>query len=514
MSFARQFFLKFKKIFFEPSFLNLLIVIFFLSGLFLILNYFHTREIVANQPVFGGIYREGLYEHIDSLNPIFPLNESERSILNIIYPPLIEFNNGSPISRFLKDYSFSADQLTFRLELKDKLFWSNGEELTTDDLLFSLDVYRKYNSAETLFLKTVDFKIVDSKQAEFHLKNVDNYFLYKLAAIRIFPRKTFANIDFENFSPDLLKVGNGPFVLEKINKLKDIQEIYLTRNNYYQPKPYLEKVIFYSYPSTKRAFDGLLLKEIDGLAGLTYLELPQNLFLDFKINRIVLPRIVGIFFNSQKIDKKIIDYLNQHLNRQELIKRVFKNQAEASETIFSPTIRKIFGFKDVSLLDKNSQSNEKQPDFKNLNLEVLSSYLYPDIGRYLKEKFGFSLNFIDKVELEAKLASKEYSALLMGVNYSWPPLLAYFWTQTGVNLNNLSDPTLETKIQQLASSPQPDFLQALVSVEESIISTKANVFLLNPYYLFIQNKKIKNFDQTLLFNPESRFVKIEYWYKK
>lgn len=514
MNLAQQFFLKLKKIFFEFNFLNLLIVIFFLSGLFLIINYFLGQEITPSQPVFDGVYREGLYEHIGSLNPLAPLNESEKSILNIIYPPLIEFDNGLPISRFLKSYSFSTDQLTFRLELKDELYLSNGEELTTDDLLFSFDIYLKHNTAETLFLKAVDFKVIDNKRAEFYFKNVDNYFLYKLAAIRIFPRKNFSNIDFENFSLDLLKIGNGPFVLEKISKANDIQKIYLTRNNYYQPKPYLEKIIFYSYPSTKRAFDGLLLKEIDGLAGLTYLELPQNIFLDFKINKIILPRIVGLFFNSQKVNKKNIDYLNQHINRQELVKKVLKNQAEASKTIFSPTIRKIFNLEDIAILDKNNQEKENQLDFKNINLEVVSSYLYPDIGRYLKEKFGFSLNFIDRVELETKLASKEYSVLLMGVNYSWPPILAYFWTQTGVNINNLFDPTLETKIQQLTSISQSDFFQSLINVEKHIVSNGTNVFLLNPYYLFILNKKIKNFDQILLFSPESRFVKIEYWYRK
>lgn len=511
MRLFKRLILKFGKFFYEKNFLNLIILFFFLTGLIFVGNYFYSKGNLSLQPRYGGIYREGLYDLIFPLNPLLPSNETQKTILNIIYPSLIEFDNGKPFSRLLKNYSFSADNLTFKLIFKDNLKWSNGDELTTDDLLYSIDLYRQYPSAETVFLKAIDFRVIDDKQAEFSLKNVDNYFLFKLNAVKIFPRKTFANANLENFKIDLLKIGSGPFVLEKIRQFKDIQEITLTKNSYYQPQPYLEKIVFYNYPSTKRAFDGLLLKEIDGIAGLNYFEFPQNIFFDFKIYHIVLPRVIGLFFNSQKVDKEIVNYLNSVINRQEVVRAVLKNQAEPTSLIFSPTIRKIFGIKET---DVNFSFSKSVPELNKITLDVLSFYVYPDLSRYLQNKFKFNLEFLDKVELENKLSSKDYSVILMGINYSWPPLLSYFWTSTGINLNNFFDPNLEAKIQQLVSDSQSDFAQNLFEAEKAIINSGLNVFIANPYYLFILNKKIKNFDQVLLLNPESRFVKIEYWYKR
>ncbi|GIW65234.1 MAG: hypothetical protein KatS3mg093_213 [Candidatus Parcubacteria bacterium] len=342
MKIFRNLILKFNKLFHERSFYDLIILFFFLSGLFLVANYFYTKKNISYQPHYGGIYREGIYEYVSFSNPLFPSNETEKAILNIIYPSLIEFDNGKPFSRLLKNYSFSTDNLTLRLTLKDNLKWSNGDEITTDDLLYSIDLYRQYPSMETVFLKAIDVKIIDNRQAEFYLKNVDNYFIFKFNAIKIFPRKTFANANLENFNVDLLKIGSGPFILEKIRKIKDIQEIVLARNSYYQPQSYLEKIIFYGYPSVKRVFDGLLLKEVDGVAGLSYFEFPQNIFFDFKIYSIVLPRVIGVFFNSQKIDKMIVSYLNSTVNRQEIVKNIFKDKAEPTDSIFSFNFKKNF----------------------------------------------------------------------------------------------------------------------------------------------------------------------------
>jgi ABC-type transport system substrate-binding protein len=501
--------LKFKKIILAKETIDVLIIVLFLSGLAVLIYYLQLTKPLG--PKYGGFYREGLFEPINSLNPVLPKNESEKAILNIIYPPLIEFDNGKIISKFLNSYYFSPDKLTLNLELKD-LKWSDGSKITTDDLVFSFELFKKYSSPEIASnFKNAQIKIIDQKRVEISLNLNDNYFFFNLNNLKILPVKIFSGLDLENFDKQVLKVGSGPFVLDSITSKGEITIIKLKRNKFYEPKPYLDEIYFYVFPSTKSAFSALLLKEIDGLAGLNYFQLPQNIFVNYKVYKIVLPRIIGLFFNSQKIDKKIVEDLENKIDREEIKKEVFKDNAEISYGIFSRTIRKVF-----SLPDFHQEKNQKPAVNQPLPLKITlpTSYFYPEISRYLKEKYRLETEFIEPENLNETLASKNYQAILTGLNYGHPPFLSSFFSKLGYNINNLDNLDLEKSFQQLITDPSIKMTEELKEIEEKILNIKSNIFLVNPYYLYLISKKISGFDQFYLTKPENRFVKIEYWHRK
>jgi ABC-type transport system substrate-binding protein len=502
--------LKFKKIILAKKTIDVLIIVLFFSGLLFLIYYLQLTKPLG--PKYGGFYREGLFEPINSLNPVLPKNESEKAILNIIYPPLIEFNNGKIISKFLNSYYFSPDKLTLNLELKD-LKWSDGSKITTDDLVFSFELFKKYSSPEiSANFKNAQIKIIDQKRAEINLNLNDDYFFFNLNNLKILPVKIFSGLDLNNFDKQVLKVGSGPFIFDSITSKGKIIIIKLKRNEFYRPKPYFEEIYFYVFPSTKSAFEALLLKEIDGLAGLNYLELPQNIFVNYKVYKIVLPRIVGLFFNSQKIDKKIIEDLESKIDREEIKKEVFKNNAEISYGIFSTTIRKVFSLPDLYQEKSQKPAVINQP--LSLKITVPTSYFYPEISRYLKEKYHLETEFIEPENLNETLASKNYQAILTGLNYSHPPFLSSFFSKLGYNINNLDNLELERSFQQLITDPSIKMNEKLKETEEKILKTKSNIFLVNPYYLYLISKKISGFDQFYLTKPEARFVKIEFWYRR
>ncbi len=505
----RNSFLRLRKIFISEK-ENLLFFFLFFIGLFLIfLANSEIKKLTLPQAKEGGFYREALFEDMSSFNPFFPKNDSQKALLNLLYPPLIEFDNGKLISKFIKSYSVSTDKLSYTFFLKD-LKWSDGKEITSEDFLFFFKNLKKLGAPEISYLfKEVDFEILDKKSFVFRLKNNNNYFLYHLKYLRALPAKTFSVLELtpenlSNFPKDLLKIGSGPFVLESWQEDK----IILKRNEFYQPKPYLAKVIFYLYPSAKRAFDALLLKEVDGLSGVNYFHLPSNLFHHFKVYKITLPRVIGIFFNTKKVKPQDFVFLNQ-LDRSELNKLVFASYAEETTTLFSPTIRKILGFENPSF-----PQNENVPQKSKLKLLTPSLYFYPEIARYLRDKFGFEIEFVDNETFNQRLKNKDYEAVLMGLNYDFPPAPFYFWSQASLNLNNLENLEFEKKLQNLITQPSLDLFAEIKEVENSILALKTNVFLLNPYYLYFLNKEIVGFDQYFLFAPEAKFVKIEYWFKR
>ena len=502
--------LKFKKIILVKETIDVLIILLFFSGLAFLIYYLQLTKPL--EPRYGGFYREGLFEPINSLNPVLPKNESEKAILNIIYPPLIEFDNGKIISKFLNSYYFSPDKLTLNLEFKD-LKWSDGSKITTDDLAFSFELFKKYSTPEiSSNFKNAKIKIIDQKRAEISLNLNDNYFFFNLNNLKILPARIFSGLDLNNFDKQVLKVGSGPFVFDSITSKGEITIIKLKRNKFYEPKPYLDEIYFYVFPSTKSAFSALLLKEIDGLAGLNYLQLPQNIFVNYKVYKIVLPRIVGLFFNSQKVDKKIVEDLGNKIDREEIKKEIFKNNAEISYGIFSKTIRKVFSLPDFYQENPQKPVTSSQP--LSLKITVPTSYFYPEISRYLKEKYHLQTEFIDSENLNETLANKNYQAILTGLNYGHPPFLSSFFSKLGYNINNLDNLELERSFQQLISDPNIKMNEKLKEIEGKILKTKSNIFLVNPYYLYIINKKIFGFDQFYLTKPETRFVKIEFWYRR
>ncbi len=521
--FFRNPFLKLRKYFFyENEYILILIPLF--VGLFLVLlANLEIKKIVSPKPSYGGIYREAFYEDMSSFDPFNPKNDNQRALVNILYPPLIEFDNGKLISKFIKSYSISSDKLTYTFVLKD-LKWSNGDELTSEDIFFSFKSFKKLGSPEIISLfKDVEIEVIDKKTFSFHLKNNDNYFFFNLKYIRPLPEKIFNSFlsnreNFNEFPKDLLKVGAGPFVLENWQEGKDLSLIILKRNDYYPFRPYLEKIIFNIYSSPKRAFDALLLKEVDGLSGLNYFNLPTNIFNHFNIYKMTLPRVIGIFLNNKKINSKDFTFLEK-VDRNELNKIVFNFYAEETNNLFSPTVRKI-----LNLYDFNNQEFENSQKDYQLTLLVPSLYFYPDIARYLRDKFNLKVELVDNETFNEKLKNKEYEAILMGINYDYPPVPFYFWSQAGLNLNNSENLELEKSFQKLISDPEFEFypfcqkdcfsIEELIKIEKEIKNTKSNIFLINPFYLFFLDKDIVGFDQNFLFAPEARFVKIEYWYKR
>ena len=500
--------LKFRKIIFFKETIDVFIGIFFLLGIIFLIYYLDLTEPL--KPKYGGSYREGLFEPINSLNPILPKNESEKAILNIIYPPLIEFDNGKITSKFLKSYYFSGDKLTLHLELKD-LYWSDGSKITTEDLAFSFELFKKYSPPEiSSNFKNAELKVIDQKRAEINLAFNDNYFFFNLNNLKILPNKVFFGLDLNNFEANVLKIGSGPFVFDSSLEKGEIKIIKLKRNEFYQPKPYLDEIIFYIFPSAKSAFEALLLKEIDGLAGLSYLEFPQNIYFNYRIYKIALPRVIGLFFNSQKIKPEIVENLDKIIDRDNLVKEVFKNNAEISEGIFSTTIRKVLSLEEI----KKNYDQIKSDSFSSIKITVPALYFYPEIARYLQEKYYVQIEFIEPKNLNEVLLNKNYQAILTGLNYGHPPFLSSFFSKLGYNINNLDNLDLERSFQQLITDPQIKMSEKLNEIEKKILLTKTNIFLVNPYYFYILNKKIIGFDEFYLTKPEARFIKIETWQKR
>lgn len=458
------------------------------------------------------IYREGVTEDVKNLTPYFTTNETEKAISNIIFPSLFEIYNGQLISKFVSSYSLNSEKNQIEITLFDNLFWSDGEKLTTEDIRFGLEFAKKFAPSQiSKILAKYSFQIINENQGFFKLSSPLNYGLYYLKYVKPLPSKHFSKFSPDFLNPELAKVGSGPFVLENII-FSENKKIVLKKNKNFREKVYLEKIEFIYFENMREAINAFLLKEIDGLSGLSYPEIPPNLKTRVRIYNLVLPRVIGIFFNKEKINpENLIDYLNASNLRAEVLNSVFKNRGEITKGIFSNSIRKILGIE-----EPNFSSNPVKPENLNKDFEIYtaSSFFYPDIARILRDKYGFKFRVFTNEELNEIIKTKNYTAILYGINYNFPPQLNFFFSQAGLNLNSISDPLLEKKFFDLNQNPEIDPLKFNKEIELEILKSKTNFFIINPYYQFLLSKDFVGYNTFFISEISERFIKIQDMDKK
>lgn len=133
------------------------------------------------------------------------------------------------------DYAVSDDGLTWTVELRDDVKFSDGEELTAADIVFTFETAK--TSGSVLDLSNLDeVERTNDHTVQFTLIEPASSFIYLLSSIGIVPEHAYDERYNEN------PIGSGPFLLVQWDKG---QQIIVEENPYYYgEKPVFEKLTF------------------------------------------------------------------------------------------------------------------------------------------------------------------------------------------------------------------------------------------------------------------------------
>src|SRR3989338_6999231 len=94
----------------------------------------------------------------------------------------------------------SEDQKNWSITLKEKAFWSDGEPITTDDVIFTLDLIKDPESRSPLFntWQGVEAERLSERQFRISLKTPYAFFSENLKNLRPIPGHAFENIPSAN----------------------------------------------------------------------------------------------------------------------------------------------------------------------------------------------------------------------------------------------------------------------------------------------------------------------------
>ena len=480
-------------------------------SIYLAINIFFEKT-----PAYGGTLREGFYQPIDTLNPFLAEKSSEKTLINLIFDSLIRPDGkGGYEYELAKSITKINQGLAYEIELKDA-YWSNGNKINADDVIATFNYIKKYSNGDLYeMFKEINFEKIDNYRIKVSLPIKDNYFIQKLSFVKIIPYKIWSRYEpaeWKSKEADLISVSSGPFIFNRKYTKGDIEIYEFIRNPFYQPQPYLDKVLIYVYSDINKAYEALKSKEIDALGGIKptyFLSISPR---SFKVYKIIIPRVIGIFFNSGKVKSiEKINQLKKYLNRDEIIKETFEEFAEPSFGILSPSIAKIYklGYEKP----KNEIINANL-DFSDTNLIVPDNFYFQKIGIYLSKvyKFKIKLESLENI-INSIIPEKNYEALLMGISYNLPPDLSFLFNKnSNLNLTNVEDIEISKIIQEMKTGDENKFYENLENLNKKIQERLPVVFIGNNYYPYILPQKLKGFDIQYLNSPEEKFVKIEKWY--
>lgn len=539
------------------------LLIIFLTGLvvgiLLINEKPEPQPVTVPEPEQGGVYSEALIGNFQRLNPILDYyNAADRDINRLIFSRLISFEErGIPKLELVETFGISQDGTIYNVTLKPDIKWHDGEPLTTDDILFTINMMRDGEGVTPedirAFWISVEVVVLSENTIQFRLPEPFSPFLDYLS-FGILPEHLLGDLSFDELIDsgfNMQPVGSGPYKFEGlITENNQIEGVILRMNeDYFDGPPLIEQMVFRYYSSSAEAFqafkDGLVM----GISKVDNSTLPDVLVEpNLSLFTARQPRLTLIFLNLDNPevpffqDVEIRKALLTGLNRQKMIDNVLDSQAiiadgpilPGSWAYFDGTQSVTFNQELADQMIKNAGyilSGEDSTTRSKDGVQFRFELLYPegDIHRQLAEmiqsdweKLGAAVEIrgVQYSELiESYLNPRSYQAALIDLDLSWTPDPdPYpFWDQVqatgGQNYSQwdnavASDYLEQARITTNLIDRQLFYRNFQVVFEEDLPS----IPLFYPVYNFAISDQVRNVSVGPLFDTSDRLITVKNWF--
>jgi peptide/nickel transport system substrate-binding protein len=227
----------------------------------------------------GGIYTEAVIGSMGRLNPMLDWNNSaDRDINRLLFSGLIKFDSrGLPQPDLADAWGASADGTIYNFSIRQNALWHDGQPITSDDVLFTIDLIKSSGSVFPQDIKDlwsqVETRKLDDKTLQIKLPEPFAPFLDYMT-FGVLPRHLLAGVPPEELPTaefNLNPVGSGPYKFDRlIVSGGQITGVVLAANqSYFIRPPFIEQVIFRFYPNSAAALDAYNRGEVLGISQIT-----------------------------------------------------------------------------------------------------------------------------------------------------------------------------------------------------------------------------------------------------
>lgn len=525
---------------------------------FLIIIWKASNLYMINIPAYGGTLTEGIAGTPRFINPVLASSDADRDMTMLVYSGLMRAdNNGRLINDMAEKYEVTEDGLVYIFTLKPNLVWQDGEPITAEDVVFTIEKIKdpSMKSPKRGGWEGVSAEKIDDKTVKFSLKKPYAPFVEN-TTIGILPSHIWENMTPDQIASSELNtkpIGSGPYVISEIkrNPLGIIISYELDSNkNFALGRPNIKKIIMRFYSSEKEILSAYQKGEVESINAINPQEL-EKIKVGNSIQALYLPRIFSLFLNQNNANvltkKEIRQALSMSVDRKKIITDVLKG---FGVELFHPLPQGTFGaIPEEEIVDSYSPEKAKELLDKNgWKLNANENILEKKIGKELF-KFSFSVSTSDAPELKetanllksmwesigAKVDIKifetgdlsqnvirprKYDSLLFGEVVGRDPDPFAFWHSSqrndpGLNVALYANIKVDNILEEArVTEDEISRIEKYKEFQEEVAKDIPAIFLFSPKFIYITSKNIKGPEAMIsVMVPSERFSMIHNWYK-
>jgi len=510
------------------------------------------------EPASGGIYTEALVGSFGRLNPLLDLNNpADREVDRLLFSSLLRFDSrGIPQPDLAESWGVSADGTIYNVTLRADAAWQDGSPVTSEDVLFTLNLLRSEYSAYSADVRAmwdrVEITRLDEKNLKFVLPEPFVPFLDYLT-FGILPEhllETVSADQLENADFNLSPVGSGPYRLDHpMVENGQITGIVLTvSENYYGQVPFVQQIVFRYYPRAQTALQAYQAGEVLGINQVTPDILASALSdpnLSFYSSR--MPRLTLVLLNlgDDQLpffqDKMVRAALMLGLNRQWMVDNLLQGQGIVADSPILPGTWAYYdgvehiGFDPDTAVAQLKAGGYVLPPNSSVrakdNVSLSFTMAYPDDGLHTQLAQAIQQNWA-AIGVEVKLQPVSYDLLLndyltprtyqaalvdLDLSRSYDPDPYPFWHQAeitgGQNYSQWDDRTASEYLENARVVADPDVRARLYRNFQVVFTRELPALpLYYPVYTYVVDQRVQGVQATPLFESADRFNGIASWY--
>ncbi|TSD02025.1 MAG: Uncharacterized protein Athens071425_179 [Parcubacteria group bacterium Athens0714_25] len=534
-------------------FFVLALVAFCAAVFWMVYAYFSFTEPIAD---FGGSYKEGMVGQPLYVNPLLSqTSEADASLAQIIYSGLLRYDkNGNIVNELASGYEIADDHKSYTFHLKEGVKWHDGQDLTADDVIFTLNILQdpSYKSPLRQNWQGVTVEKADQYTVKFILENPYFGFLENLT-VGILPKHIWENITPEKFSLaeyNMRPIGSGPYQFSDFQK--DSKGNVLSYNlvyfsNYFEGQAYISKISFNFYLDEESLLSAYKKKEINGISSVSPSEVKDAGFAKSTIiHEFNMPRYFAVFFNQSKSVALANDEVRQALdyatNRQEIVDSVLFGKANVLFSPFLPQMPESQGEginyhafdleKGKKILDEKGwevkDNGIREKDGNKLEFNLLTTD-WPELSQtaeILAQQWralgiGVNVQVLTISDLQQNyIRPREYDALLFGQAISFDPDLYSFWhsskkSDPGLNLSKFDNQEADKLLAEIREEfDREKRIEKNRQFNKILLEEVPAVFLYSRVYIYPTGNQVKGIDAVDISSSQYRFFDINKWYVK
>jgi len=502
----------------------------------------------------GGSFTEGVVGFPRFVNPVLALSDADRDLVSLIYSGLLKATpEGGLIPDLAEGYTVSDDGLVYEFTLKEGVVFHDGEPVTVDDIIFTLDktLDTTLKSAQRANWDGILTEKINDRTIRFTLARPYAPFLQN-TTIGILPKHIWGHVDSKEFPFSEINtspVGSGPYAVRSVKKnSSDIPETYILTSfkEYALNKPFINKITLRFYQNETDLISAFNKGSIDAVNSIS----PEAIthIKAERIERTPLPRIFAVFFNQNTAQIfshiEVRKALNTAVDKGNIVDTVLTGYGTPIDGPIPPLSinRKTAAFP----TEENSDRIAEAKDILSRNGWKFDE----EVGVWMssdKEPLRFSVATSNVPELKAVAAilesvweelgaeveikvfeagnlnqniirPREYDALLFGEVIGRELDLFAFWHSSqrndpGLNIAlyaNITADALLEKGRTFLNTEQRD--ETYLKFEEEIKKDIPAIFLYSPDFIYIIPERIQGVSLGSVTTSGDRFLNVHEWF--